>query len=285
MATVATTGGSRHHGSREARRRRIVERGSDRLALITGRIQSLPSDTDPDPDQSSSPTCPPGQTPADVAQHEHVAASGSSLPNHESGGEPGQRHIFDETVEPLLDNSDKGRSITSGPVALLGVEEELSQISSSMQSPMQDHQREQSHRNSLTTGQISSAIAASENVRMCCSVAAAILVILSYMGFPILGCCIIRSIIIFRPLYLLFLTNISIVLARLILGTQGAGLRMGQMSTVPTFGGNALVYDQLRKALESGLLVHNIFGALFMDFSIYAVVLICGLSLVRRLGW
>ena len=38
--------------SREARRRRILERGSDRLALITGRIQTLPS---PSSSPASSP--------------------------------------------------------------------------------------------------------------------------------------------------------------------------------------------------------------------------------------
>lgn len=169
-------------------------------------------------------------------------------------------------------------------VALNDTEEELSLISSSRQSPAQDHQREQSHRNSLTTGQICSAVAASENIRMCCSVAAAILVISSYIGFPNLGLSNIGGIIIFRPLYLLLLTNISIVVGRVILVTRGAELRTGRMSSVPTVGGNALV-DQMGKALESGLLLQNIFGALFMDFSIYAVVLISGLSLVRRFGW
>lgn len=46
---------------REARRRRILERGSDRLALITGQIQSLPSSSaspppyDQNTDSSSQP--------------------------------------------------------------------------------------------------------------------------------------------------------------------------------------------------------------------------------------
>jgi hypothetical protein len=45
---------------REARRRKIVDRGSDRLALITGRIQTLPSSpeentTDSGSDPSSQP--------------------------------------------------------------------------------------------------------------------------------------------------------------------------------------------------------------------------------------
>lgn len=46
---------------REARRRRIMERGSDRLALITGQIQTLPSSSaspspfDESKDSSSQP--------------------------------------------------------------------------------------------------------------------------------------------------------------------------------------------------------------------------------------
>ncbi|KAK6129727.1 hypothetical protein DH2020_036528 [Rehmannia glutinosa] len=282
MAAVAANGGS-SHSSREARRRRIVERGSDRLALITGRIQSLPRPR-PIPFHHMNfhevvdftvDEC----DVADVAPHENVA-SDSPLPNQESSMEPEQRHIFDETVEPLLENSDKDRSVTSEPVASLGVEEEQSQIPSSIQSPSQVHQNQ---RNLFTAGQISSAITATEYVRMCCSAAVAILVTLLYIEFPILGCRVIRSVLIFKPFYLLLLTNISIVVGRLILGTRGAELRMGQTSSVPTFGGNGLV-DQMGKALELGLLLQNISGALFIDFGIYAIALICGLSVARSLG-
>ncbi|KAK4422290.1 hypothetical protein Salat_1811300 [Sesamum alatum] len=266
MAALAPTGGTTH-ATREARRRRIVDRGSDRLALITGRIHSLPPQ-------------PPTQTPADIAQHDDVA-SASPLPNHESVREPSQHHTQGETVEPLPQNSEKSRSITPKAVAQLGPKEEFSQISSSIQTPAQDHQREQRHRTLPTAGQVYAAIAASEKIRMCCSIAAAMLVILSYIGFPVLGFGITRNIIISRPLYLLLLTNISIVLARVMLGAQGgAQLRR----SVPNFGGNTLV-DQLGKALESVLLLQNIFGALLMDFGIYAVVLICGLSVVQKLGW
>ncbi|KAK4401168.1 hypothetical protein Sango_1222900 [Sesamum angolense] len=273
MAEVAPTGGSTSHATREARRRRIVERGSERLALITGRIQSLP----PDPP----PLAPLKPLPILLSM---MMQPGSSLPDHESVRELSQHHTQDETVEPLLQNSEKGRSITPRSVTPLGPEEELSQISSSIQTPAQDRQREHRHRNLLTAGQVYSAIAASEKIRMCSSIAAAMLVILSYVGFPVLGFGITRNIIMSRPVYLLLLTNISIVLARVIFGAQGAELRMGQKRNVPNFGGNTVV-DQLGKALELALLLQNIFGALLMDFGIYAVVLICGLSVVQKLGW
>ncbi|GFP94479.1 hypothetical protein PHJA_001592300 [Phtheirospermum japonicum] len=272
MATVAATG-----GSREARRRRIIERGADRLALITGQIQSLP----PEPVQFRSGACPPVQTPAgnlrdffdDVAQHEIIASN----PDQESV----PRHIFDETKEPLLENIEKRKIVSLGvEEEKTQIAEEQSEISSSMQNPAQVHQIEHTLRDSFTPGQISSAISASETIRMCCSVAAAVLVILSYVGFPILGGRIFRSVLISEPFYMLLLTNISIVVGRLVLGHQGAG----RTSSVAKFGGNGLV-DQMGKALELGLLLQKISGAMFIDFGVYAIVLVCGLSLVQRLGW
>ncbi|KAL3819037.1 hypothetical protein ACJIZ3_004942 [Penstemon smallii] len=269
---MATVGES----SREARRRRILERGSERLALITGRIQSLPEagtfSRNPFVIYSS--------------RDKHITTN-SSLPFQDSGKEASLDQILNKPVETLLHNRDKDTSKATRSVSSLGADEELSQVSSSIQSPLLDHQYErQSHRNLLTMGQICTAIAASENIRVHCSVAAAVLVILSYTGIPILSWHVVRSTILFRPLYLLLLTNISIVLARLIMGSQGPESRMAQTkrNSVPAFGGNGLV-DLVGKALEAGLLMQNIVGALSMDFSIYAVVLICGLSLIRMLGW
>lgn len=43
---------------REARRRRILERGSDRLALITGQIHSLPSSSESPPESNDSSSQP-----------------------------------------------------------------------------------------------------------------------------------------------------------------------------------------------------------------------------------
>ncbi|CAA0821333.1 Unknown protein [Striga hermonthica] len=273
MATVAATG-----GSKEARRRRIIERGADRLALITGRIQSLPPD--PDTDQSRPPVTPSAQIPSDAVKLENALSDSPPLPNLE---EPSQLHTLVENKEPLPENSTKGKNIMSSPVALekeetSEISQEQSQLSSSTQRTQVD-QAEPSQRNPFTAAHISSAITASENIRMCCSVAAAILVILSYVKFPILGGDIIRNIVTFKPLYLLLLTNISIVLAWLILGIQSSGLKTGRATSAPKFGGNDMV-DRLGEVLEKGLLMQKILEAMFMDFGIYAVVLVCGLSLL-----
>ncbi|KAL1546217.1 hypothetical protein AAHA92_22846 [Salvia divinorum] len=262
---MATTGGSIHL-AREARRRRIIERGSDRLALISGRIQSLP----PDPDQFISPP------PAIDSPQQEEAASNSLLPNDESVQEKGQEPaLSDLTVDPSPLESYNGSSIPSRSVALHDTKEEPSQIpSSAQQRPAQDRQREDAL---FTPDKIRLAVAASENTRMFCSIAAAVLVIASFMGLPIVG---FRGIMLFRPFYLLLLTNITVVLGRLIVGARGVDSRTRRRSNA---GGNDLA-GQLGRALELGLLMQKIVGAVSMDFSIYAIVLVSGLSVVQILG-
>lgn len=195
------------------------------------------------------------------------------MPNQESSRE--QQQVFDKIVEPS--NSNKGGGRITSPD-----NEESSRVSSSMQSHAQVHQHEQrsgSNHFPLTPGQIRSAIAGSENIRLCCSVAAAILVILSYIGSPFLGFSYIRGIMTFRPVYLLLVTNISIVMGRVILGAQGVESRRKSI-----VGGNSSV-DQLAKALDLASLLQNIVRAWFMDFSVYTVVLVSGLSLLRGFVW
>jgi hypothetical protein len=65
---------------------------------------------------------------------------------------------------------------------------------------------------SVTPNQITSAIAASEKSRLRCSVVVALSAVLSHLGFPLLGSNLISSIINFRPLYLVLLTNVTLVL-------------------------------------------------------------------------
>ncbi|KAJ6924636.1 hypothetical protein NC652_017795 [Populus alba x Populus x berolinensis] len=60
---------------------------------------------------------------------------------------------------------------------------------------------------SVTPNQITSAIAASEKSRLRCSVVVALAAVLSHLGFPLLGSNLISSVINFRPLYLVLLTN------------------------------------------------------------------------------
>lgn len=191
-----------------------------------------------------------------------------------------QQTIPDEgVVIPPPHNYQNGRNVLepSGSVAS-DTNGESPQIPSSTQRPEQDHQREETRRSLFTPSQIKSAIGASENARISCSVAAAVLVIAAYMGFPIVG------FMLFRPVYLLLLTNTTVVLGRVFLRARGVESRMGRRGRASTAGGNDLA-ENLGRALDLGLLVQKILAAAFMDFSVYAVILFSGLSLVRKLGF
>ncbi|EPS65989.1 hypothetical protein M569_08792 [Genlisea aurea] len=189
---------------REARRRRIIDGGADRLAFITGRIESLPSD-----DTSA----PPGIINQDVAVEE----------------EP-----------PVLPSPSE--------------EEEESEESSRHKPSLR-----------ITTRQLYSAIKASENIRIWCSLATALLIIFSYvLGFG--------SIFGLEPAYVLLVINTSSVVVKL-----------DRRNVIREEGFSS--GDLLARALEMLLLLHHIIGVLFMDLFIYAIVLISGFSLVTTLGW
>lgn len=165
-------------------------------------------------------------------------------------------------------------------------------VSSTIQNPsvstsnVEHHSETQTHhRKIFTPNQISSAVAASEITRICCSLAAAFFVFLSYIGPPILGSYLIKNVVLFRPLYLLLVTNISIVLAHLLLekqkGVISSGKEADSSSLIAAFG----LAGQLGKALEVGLVLQHVVGALFVDCSVYSIVVICLLSLAQKLGW
>lgn len=142
------------------------------------------------------------------------------------------------------------------------------------------------HRQSCTSKliclqDVSSSIAATEGTRTLCSLAMAILVVFSYMGFPIVGTHILKSIISFRPLYLLLLSNITIVIAQLL--DKYKGLQSPDQQSIRPSVGEDGMFDQLGNVLEIGITLQNVMGALFVDCSIYSITVICGLSLAQGL--
>ncbi|KAA8541815.1 hypothetical protein F0562_022967 [Nyssa sinensis] len=124
---VATSG-------RETRRRRIIERGSDRMALITGRIQTLDSPSSPVSSQppqhlshtQSSPArffqdrFPRPLNPIDVGPKGESDTSGPSL-KHDIGDEFSRGNAFDfgSRVEPQLRKCGTNVEATRAPAAEL----------------------------------------------------------------------------------------------------------------------------------------------------------------------
>ncbi|OIW08379.1 hypothetical protein TanjilG_03055 [Lupinus angustifolius] len=76
------------------------------------------------------------------------------------------------------------------------------------------------------------------------------------------------------PLYLVLVTNLTVVFAKL-LSTKN--IRRYAISSGGDQGDAQLV-----RALEFGLVLQNVVDAFFMDCSVYAIVVVCGLSLVQR---
>lgn len=101
----------------------------------------------------------------------------------------------------------------------------------------------------------------------------------SYLGFSL-----IKSVISFRPLYLVLLTNSTVVVARLFVSGKQIGFgrsRRRQNNDADSSSSSSEWDAQLAKTLEIGLVVQSVLDAVFMDCAVYAIVLICGLSLVH----
>ncbi|RZC71716.1 hypothetical protein C5167_035219 [Papaver somniferum] len=336
--------------TREARRRRIVDRGEDRLALITGRIKTL--DSSPLPPLSPSPSEPQPNPVLELKpqlQSEHTRTISSppvlsrrdniqsrsgpiivdssdgvndngirSIPNpkpsivNETSSNASTRygdqvehqlHTSEGNVEeirspalgignekqPKLEhqlhtsegNVEEIRSPASGisnekkpKLVASTVVEDSSQSTPSDTTPL-SHAAPRSHHPTLfTPKRISSAIAASENFRVICSVTIALLVILSHLNLPILsGSEVVKNFMMSMPLYLVLLADFTIVVALLLLAKRGS-----PMKAVEEANSRAM---NVGEALETGIVMYKAFRAVFMDCSVYAVVLISGLSLLQ----
>ncbi|KAJ8555395.1 hypothetical protein K7X08_012891 [Anisodus acutangulus] len=273
------------------RRRRIVERGNDRLALITGRIPTLTSETGSGSETRHSHTasCPTWisqdhqPSPVSISGSE---ASGPFLPDTDRGIELSEHGDPDgkNRTTPFMRKCESNIETSIAPALDLDGKEQLFPDSSLLNPPRLSASDDGGHsfnlksnyHNIFAPNKISSAIAASESIRINFSLVAAILVLVSYNSHFF------KVVIFFRPLLLLLLTNISIVIARLF--AEEAGSQGNQKAAANSIPGVGMV-DQIGKALELGLLLQNVMGAVFMDCSIYSITVVCGLSVVQKLGW
>ncbi|EEF45932.1 conserved hypothetical protein [Ricinus communis] len=259
-------GNSNITATRESRRRKILERGADRLALITGRTQTLPSESDDKPDAVSS-------QPLDSRRQNQDPAS--DLSHQVNASSDGEDHGGSGYVFPRNDPTIAVRELSTETSRAPAVNEESPLVSSADQmSTVQNIELRMRTNRFVTPSQISSAITASESLRLFCSGAIALLVVLSSLGFPILG----SSIISFRPLYLVLLTNLTLVFAYLLIGNQRGFERTvgGEISTPST---SQDWIEQAGKALEIGLVMQKAIDAVLMDCSVYAIIIIAGSSL------
>ncbi|MBA0549949.1 hypothetical protein Golob_020939 [Gossypium lobatum] len=130
---------------------------------------------------------------------------------------------------------------------------------------------------------VNSCIIASERARSLCALVIAICVLLSHINFPLLGLSIGRSdsTVASKPLYIILLTDLAIVLSRLFLDKKGVvSAEVEEEKPAAASQDNKENWDGAVMLLERGLVAYQTMRALFIDFSIYAVVVICGTSLL-----
>ncbi|EES03930.1 uncharacterized protein LOC8062366 [Sorghum bicolor] len=122
----------------------------------------------------------------------------------------------------------------------------------------------------FTPQEITKAITATETNRFLASVAIAILVVFSNWGLDI-GGVITRVLVGTRPLLFLIITNITIVFT-LLMENKDPNVRSRPV------GANLGSADSLGQMLEIGLLLQKALGALLIDLSVCAVIMICFLG-------
>lgn len=138
--------------------------------------------------------------------------------------------------------------------------------------------------NLFTSKELNSCIIASENIRIFCALVIAVLVVTSYVGYPLFGINSVRSksVVASRPLYLLLLTDVTIVLAQLLYLKKQSGFEQAEEEKeMPQAEDEAADnWEGAFKVLERGLVVYQAIRGIFMDCSVYTVVVVCGLCLV-----
>jgi len=122
----------------------------------------------------------------------------------------------------------------------------------------------------FTPQEIIKAISATESNRFFASVAIAFMVVLSNWGLDI-GGAITRVLVGTRPLLFLIITNITIVFT-LLMENKDPNVRSRPI------GANLGSADSLGQMLEIGLLLQKALGALLIDCSVCAVIMICFLG-------
>ncbi|KNA11573.1 hypothetical protein SOVF_133860 [Spinacia oleracea] len=134
----------------------------------------------------------------------------------------------------------------------------------------------------FTAKELSSSIIASESTRTICSVSVALLVVLSFIDYPLLGINIVnsKSIIALRPLYMLLVTEFTVIISYLVLERRNSVSfeedRKGSK-------GGGVNWERAEFLLEGGVVFHQTVRAVFIDLSVYVVLVICILSLVTRI--
>nr|DAD26953.1 TPA_asm: hypothetical protein HUJ06_028421 [Nelumbo nucifera] len=212
----------------------------------------------------------------------------NALPKHETSSEPLQSDTPKaiKKAEPQLRKC--ATNIGSRKLPL----DVIKEIEPAMDSPTAQHssnsmidtepraETQLHHTNKIILKEISSSISASEVNRLLCSITIALLVVLSHLNIPLLSSGFVKSIITFRPLYLILLTDATIVFARILSLKQGCTENPKEEEQRSSEDGFDWIAD-VGKALEIVLVLQKAAAAAFLDCGVYVVLVVCGLLLVH----
>ncbi|KAJ4896692.1 Uncharacterized protein Rs2_23486 [Raphanus sativus] len=236
---------------REERRKRIMERGSDRLALITGQVHNF----DPSSPSSSSSSSDSHQRTFSEsfmpqAQSRHLIQESPSLKYHfkeevKAREEPKLSTIVHKPIKSEPTEPEEARSVKS-----------------------------QRPRSSFSSKKLNASIISSERSRSLSSLTIAAFVIL-LPGFNIIRS---DTILTMKPLWLLLLTDCAIVVSHLTMEVSGGGSshEIEEEEVKSKNGNNGEKWSDAEKLLERGVVLYRALRGMLIDCSLYMVVVICG---------
>ncbi|RDX66427.1 hypothetical protein CR513_54806, partial [Mucuna pruriens] len=307
---------SNNDGGKDERRRRIAERGSDRMALITGRINQLP----PTPHSTASSPTFRNHIPRHAQSLSATAVSGSQSDNYNypnrhqrpqslsvfavdyqedlTGGAEDKRgasisrlkhqggfrysHLenfeFKPEEEPLVQESnvitEANNQVSEDDDAKMrapSVVTSRAAINSANEIKPQKPRQPRRHKPTFfSSRELNSCILASEPTRALSSLIIALVVVFCYM--------ISERALASKPLFLVLLTDVTIVLARLYRGKASVLEETeGEKVEAPGSGHN---WGDAVKLMERGLVAYQAIRGVFIDCSIYLVVVVCGTSFI-----
>ncbi|KAL0354696.1 UNVERIFIED_CONTAM: hypothetical protein Sradi_3916500 [Sesamum radiatum] len=226
---------------REARRKKIASQGNDRLALITGRIHNR----DPNISRSCSFSRYTNEDDDAIFQdHGNVSKANASGMRVSDLQKPEQSSLVDSKVSNAADKAN-----------------------------LPDKPSEY-RRGFITPKQVIFSIISSEDTRAICALVIAVLVVLSHISLPhdVVKS---KSLIAYRPLYAVLLTDMLIVAARLVLYAHGQ-----EVDSQSNFEVDGFNWIRAIKMLEWGVVLHHTLRAILIDCSFYLAIVVCCLSLV-----
>ncbi|KAG9451736.1 hypothetical protein H6P81_004640 [Aristolochia fimbriata] len=266
-------------GAREMRRKRIAERGADRLAFITGQrdalahSQSLPKvpahvpavvNSSGEDDSPSTSVAPKAEKSNDTVWQPTGLTTGIHL-HHRTSSLPVQpSYALSPPARVATDENP-----TDSPYVLQTSQAYYEHLNFSNKSRLGSYLAK-----TFSPNRLSLSISATESIRLVCAVIFALMVAVTSqrVADPLVP----GSFLTRMPLVLLLLTDITIVLGLILVVERG---RSEMTDEGKATGHEDDWAENVGKMLEVGLMVQKALNAAFMDCSVYAITLISALCL------